>query len=251
MNTIPAIPLRDPSFLSPELVPVPALTADQMADVDQIAVKEIHRSLLQMMENAGRSLARTAAGMLPHNESRILVMAGSGGNGGGGLCAARHLLNWGWQADIILSRSKDQFSDAAAHQLRILSRSGYTILEPGEYRTAFETAGLVLDALIGYNLHGAPSGFTAELISIVSSMQKRVLSLDIPSGITATSGTAPGVYIKPECILTLALPKTGLHRTSAPLLLADIGIPPAVYDQIGICMPPLFQHDSVIPLTRV
>lgn len=91
----------------------------------------------------------------------------------------------------------------------------------------------------------------AELISIVSGMQRRVLSLDILSGIAATSGAAPVVYIKPECILTLALPKTGLYRTSAPLLLADIGIPPAAYDQIGICMPPLFQHDTVIPLTRV
>ena len=154
------------------------------------------------------SLARTAAGMLPLKESRILVLAGPGGNGDGGLCAARHLLNWGWQADIILSRSKDQFSDAAAHQLRILSRSGYTILEPGEYRTAFETAGLVLDALIGYNLHGAPSGFTAELISIVSSMQKRVLSLDIPSGDHGDQWNCAWCLHQPECILTLALPKT-------------------------------------------
>ncbi|MBN2557014.1 MAG: hypothetical protein JXA97_13860 [Anaerolineales bacterium] len=97
------IPLPDPCFLSPELVPFPAVTADQMADVDRVAVNVLHLSLLQKMENAGCSLARTAAGMLPHNEGRILLLAGPGGNGGGGFCAARHLLNWGWQVDIILS----------------------------------------------------------------------------------------------------------------------------------------------------
>jgi len=68
-----------------------------MTAVDRRAVKEIHLSLLQTMENAGRFPARTAAGMLPLKESRILVLAGPGGNGDGGLCAARHLLNWGWQ----------------------------------------------------------------------------------------------------------------------------------------------------------
>ena len=70
--------------------------------------------------------------------------------------------------------------------------------------------------------------------------KKRVLSLDLPSGMNATTGIAPGEVIRPDRILTLALPKTGLIKAEGDLYLADIGIPGELYRALGLQIEPLF-----------
>ncbi|MFW6034295.1 MAG: NAD(P)H-hydrate epimerase, partial [bacterium] len=72
---------------------LPALTADQMREIDRIMIDELHIDLIQMMENAGRSLADLA--QRRYAPADAVVLAGPGGNGGGGLVAARHLANRG------------------------------------------------------------------------------------------------------------------------------------------------------------
>jgi hypothetical protein len=79
---------------------VPAVTAAQMREVDRIAIEETGPTLLQMMEHAGRSLALEVLRRLggAWRTARVVVLAGTGGNGGGGICAARHLANHGVDA---------------------------------------------------------------------------------------------------------------------------------------------------------
>lgn len=74
---------------------VPAVTADQMREVDRLAVDVFQLGVPQMMENAGRSLAENAIDMLRELPERAVVLAGGGGNSGGALCCARHLRNHG------------------------------------------------------------------------------------------------------------------------------------------------------------
>jgi NAD(P)H-hydrate epimerase len=81
---------------------VPAVTAEQMREVDRIAVEEFGLGILQMMENAGRNLAENVLDMLDGARSEVAVLAGSGGNGGRGLCCARHLHNRGFQVWVVL-----------------------------------------------------------------------------------------------------------------------------------------------------
>jgi NAD(P)H-hydrate epimerase len=92
---------------------------------------------------------------------------------------------------------------------------------------------LVVDALVGYSLRGAPRGRVAQLIAQCNQENARVLSLDLPSGLDATTGETPGVVVAPERTLTLALPKTGLRNVPGELYLADIGMPPEVYEPLG------------------
>jgi NAD(P)H-hydrate epimerase len=80
----------------------------------------------------------------------------------------------------------------------------------------------------------------AELIDLCNQHAVRVLSLDVPSGLDATTGEAPGLVVHPERIMALALPKTGLQCVSGDLYLADIGIPPLVYQRLGLSFEPLF-----------
>lgn len=216
---------------------VPAVTADEMREVDRIAVQEFGLGILQMMENAGRALAHHVMELLRAADGRpsgeVVVLAGSGGNGGGGLCCARHLHNRGWTVSIVLDRNPDALTGAAVQQQRILRAAGLEPVSPAAAAQAIAGAALVVDALIGYGLRDAPQGRTAELIDFCAWSQARVLSLDVPSGLNATTGEAPGAVVRPQRTLTLALPKAGLRGAPGELYLADIGIPPAVFHLVG------------------
>jgi len=108
---------------------------------------------------------------------------------------------------------------------------------------------LVLDALIGYGLQSAPSGHVADLIEWTTSAAARVLALDIPSGVDATSGATPGVFVSARWTLTLALPKKGLRpQVTGEVYLADIGIPAAVYQRLGVQYVSPFGRDFYVPL---
>ena len=226
--------MSDLIFRTEDGTPVPAVTAEQMREVDRIAVEEFGLGILQMMENAGRNLAQNVRDMLDEARGEVAILAGSGGNGGGGLCCARHLRNRDFSVWVVLDREEALLRDAARNQLQILRAAGVRPVDPFQAREVLRRSQVVVDALIGYSLRGAPRGRAAELIDLCNEHAARVLSLDLPSGLDATSGEAPGVVVRPERTLTLALPKTGLRRVPGELYLADIGIPPEVFRRIGI-----------------
>src|SRR6056297_3358061 len=96
---------------------VAAVTANEMGEVDRVAVDEVGLTLLQMMENAGRNLAEVVRSV---DGEDVTVLAGNGGNGGGGLVAARHLANRDVSVDVVLDRPPTDLDGATAHQYRIL-----------------------------------------------------------------------------------------------------------------------------------
>ena len=217
-------------------VPVPTVTAEQMREIDRIAVEEFGLQLLQMMENAGRALAWNAIGMLGLIKGPVVVLAGGGGNGGGGLCCARHLHNKGYNVRVILDRKPEELGKAAEVQLRILERAGVHPISFSCAKEAVGNAKLVIDALIGYGLRGKARGRAGELIQLCNETQGRVLSLDVPSGLNAQTGELIEPAVRTDRTVTLALPKPGLERIDGALYLADIGIPPEVFEKLGITL---------------
>ena len=214
--------------------PVTAVTATEMADVDRVAVDEFGLGLLQMMENAGRTLARQVRAVATQVETgTALVLAGAGGNGGGGLCAARHLTNRGVEVAVVLDRSPDRLSGAARTQFETLDAMDVPVAV-GPDALADSDPGVVVDALVGYGLDGPLRGAPAELIEAVPDSRGATVSLDIPSGLNATTGDRPGPAVDPDRVVTLALPKTGLAAVEAEIVLADIGIPAGVYEALAI-----------------
>jgi NAD(P)H-hydrate epimerase len=225
-------------------LPVPAITAEQMREVDRIAVDDFKLGIVQMMENAGRTLAQHVLAMLGTARGIVTILAGAGGNGGGGLCCARHLHNHGVQVQIILDVPPDHLKEAARRQFEILQAAGIEFINSANVERVLSQAALVVDALIGYGLHDAPRPQTARLIGLCNRQARLVLSNDLPSGMNATTGDSPGVVIRADRILTLAAPKTGLRQVmGTALYLADIGIPPEVFGHLGISFPPVFSSD--------
>ena len=221
-----------------------------MREVDRIAVEDFGLGILQMMENAGRNLALTAIEMLD-GRKKIAIFAGSGGNGGGGLCAARHLHNRGFAINLFLSKPPEDLKGAAAHQFNILKSSGVNALNPQKAVDFIEGSDLIIDALIGYSLKGSPRGQIQTYIDQINLSGKPVLSLDIPSGIDSSDGHTPGKFIQASQTMTLALPKPGLANPAAgELLLADIGIPLQVYHPLDIRFEPFFGGKYRIKINR-
>lgn len=245
-----ARPARAIKFFTDAGIPVPAVTAEQMGELDRIAVEETGPNLCQMMENAGRNLALLAIELLGRNwtTAKIVVIAGSGGNGGGGICAARHLANH--RADVTLCLADPaRLAEVPAFQRKIFqSTCGREM--PADALPA-QPADLVLDALIGYGLRASPRGAVAKLIRWANSVRVPILSLDVPSGVEATTGQAPGESIHAHWTMTLALPKTGLvPGRTGELFLADIGIPDDAYRRLEMNYTSPFQGRAWVRLRQ-
>jgi NAD(P)H-hydrate epimerase len=201
------------------------ITEEQMIEVDRVMMEDLEITLFQMMENAGRNLARVALDTFA--PSSVSVAAGTGGNGGGGLVAARHLANAGVQVTVTVT-SPERLTPVPRHQFDVLGRMGVGV------SNELTPADLIIDAVIGYSLRGAPRGRSAELIDAINAGGPTV-SLDNPSGVDVTSGEVEGAAVEADATMTLCLPKTGLrnHANVGALLVADISVPRSVTDPLG------------------
>lgn len=228
--------------------PVPSVTADQMRELDRIAVEDTGPLLLQMMENAGRNLALLALEHLgaQWRDRTVVVLAGTGGNGGGGICAARHLANRGVAVQLCLT-GRDRLQEAAAYQHHIYTATNGAEISPSDLPTL--RPALIVDALLGYSLTTAPRGTAAAAIAWANQCSAPTVALDLPSGLHATTGETLGECIRATTTLTLALPKTGLWpEKTGPIVLADIGIPARAFQRLGVAYQSPFDDRFRVPL---
>ena len=221
-----------------------------MQELDRIAIEDTGPTLCQMMENAGRTLALAALDLLGHhwNHATVVVLAGAAGNGGGGICAARHLSNRSCTIDVHLCvSSPDSLGEEPRYQRKIFRATRGK--ECAADHVATIKPDLIIDALIGYSLRGAPRDKAADLIQWAKTVDAPILSLDIPSGVDSTTGETPGDHIRATRTVTLALPKTGLHpNTTGELWLADIGIPERAFRNLGLDYRFPFGRRFLVPL---
>jgi NAD(P)H-hydrate epimerase len=231
---------------------LPWLTTAQMVEVDRLMIEEWHISLVQMMENAGRSLAEITRRYLGGSVSgkRVVVLCGTGNNGGGGMAAARHLHNWGAHASVVVVGSIDNLKDVPAQQLNISQKMGLVRSQP-----RLDAADVIIDAMIGYGLRGSPRPPVAEWIARANASHRPIIALDAPSGLDTTTGIPSEICIRAEITLTLALPKAGLMTPDAnpyvgELFLADISVPPEVYaaPSLGLEVVSPFGVESIVKL---
>jgi NAD(P)H-hydrate epimerase len=227
------------------------ITVEQMREVDRVAI-EVGLSLVRMMENAGANLAALARELLGGDvaERRIAVLAGPGGNGGGGLVAARRLAAAGAEVEVRLGAEPERLAPVPAEQLAILAEMGVPAeVGVGSGSARLADGDLVIDALLGYSGKGAPRGEIAALIEATAGA--RVLALDNPSGLELESGTVHELAVRAAATMTLALPKQALRDRAArewvgELYLADISVPPVVYERLGIAYETPFAAGPIV-----
>lgn len=237
---------------------IPFITTDQMREVDRLMIEEYGILLLQMMEHAGRQLAHLARSRFLDGDprgKRVLVLSGTGGNGGGGLVCARRLHSWGAHVTVHLSGPASELAEIPRHQLSALERLAVEVKVPAD-GIALIDVDLIVDALIGYSLRGAPIGSSAALIRVANLHGAPILALDVPSGLDATRGAVHDPAIRATATMTLALPKTGFRAEGAgasagELYLADIGVPPELYAEpmLALSVGPIFGKTDLMRLS--
>jgi NAD(P)H-hydrate epimerase len=237
-------------------LPLPALSAEQMAEVDRLMTKELGVETLQLMELAGQAVAAFTRNRFLGGDARkkrVIALCGSGGNGGDAMVAARLLSAWGATVAVYLTHAAKDLKDPAAHQATILQKLGITPVTPDEGAPALGDADIILDGLLGFSLKDAPHGATQTLIEVANRAESPVVAIDVPSGLDATTGETPGVCIRAAATLTLALPKKGLgtgpgRSAAGDVTVADIDVPPLIYSRIGVVVDsPPFATRSFVP----
>ena len=242
---IPSLPLRS----------IRAVTRAQMIEVDRLMVEHYHISLLQMMENAGLNLALLASWRFlagNHVGKRVTILAGKGGNGGGALVCARHLVNWGAEASVVLTAPRSQLGEVPGHQFSILKKIGVPDIQASDIHGLPETD-LIIDGIIGTSLNGDPRPPADNLIRLANDHPAPILALDISTGLDADTGEIFDPAVMAEVTMTLALPKQGLLQVSAKpwvgdIYLADISVPTSLYNDLGVPSP-IFHNGPIIHLT--
>jgi len=233
---------------------VPAPTTEQMKEIERLLSEEYGISPLQTAENAGRALALLARRMLDDSvaDRAIVLLAGRGTTGSGGLAAARHLLNWGAWVQVILSYPPEHFEGPSAQQLAAL-RAMDAPMAWADEGWELPPADLLLDAIIDPGLRGNPRGKARDLIQLANSSAAPILSLEAPSGIETNDGRCFVPHVRAAATLTTGLPRAGLLKAPARsacgrLFVADVGTPPALYERIGLSVPPFFGLDPILEL---
>ena len=205
-----------------------------MKSLDQQAIDNVGIPALCLMENAGRAVADEAARMFRARRSSgrcVCVVCGSGNNGGDGLVAARHLLNKGFKVYIFLAENVARLSAESRINYRVVKKLKIPCLKwDSRGRQMLCRSDLIIDAIFGIGLSRPVEGFYRQVIEAVNGFGRPVLSVDVPSGLDATSGNVMGACVKATVTATLAYPKQGLFIGDGPhyagrVIVVDIGIP--------------------------
>ncbi len=237
---------------------IPTATAEQMAQVDRIMMDELGVDVLQLMEAAGIAVAEATRRRLGGDVAgkRVLLLAGSGGNGGDALVAARHLLAWGAEPRVVLSKAPTDLPETTARQERAARAVGVHITAmPDGAAACEEDYDMIVDGLLGFSGAGDPRGTVAEMIRLANARPTPILAIDLPSGLDATAGTVGEPCVNASATIALVLPKAGFTTPAArarcgEIEVATIGVPSAVLARVGIEVPSdLFARQGWLPWT--
>ncbi|MCU1329531.1 MAG: carbohydrate kinase, YjeF related protein [Bryobacterales bacterium] len=227
--------------------PCKVLTPAQMKAVDQATIAAGIPGLI-LMENAAHAVVDyIAEKYVPVSRQRIVVVCGKGGNGGDGLAVAR-ILHVRFRPEklwILLACETAELTGDAAANLRMLTAAGLQ-LSPA-ITAEMGLATLVVDAVLGTGLNGPAGGPALDAIRLINAKfpAARVVSVDIPSGLSGSSGAVPGEYVHAHATVTFTAPKLCHALAPAANLMGDLRISP-----IG-SNPALFEDDPAIDLALV
>jgi ADP-dependent NAD(P)H-hydrate dehydratase / NAD(P)H-hydrate epimerase len=203
------------------------LTALEMAVVEQNAVAR-GLSIDVLMENAGRAVAEEAARRLVPSQGRVLILAGTGNNGGDGTCAAHYLHQWGYNVDLFLVRPPSEIRSAAAlrcwERARRSVRNHVGLPDP----EALDGVGLTIDAMLGSGQSGALRSPYRDAVGLLGSAHAPILSVDLPTGLGSSTA------VRPTWTVSLTTVKEGMDPESCgDITVRDIGIPAEAERETG------------------
>ena len=218
------------------------LSALQIKEADAYTIEHEPIASNELMERAARACVKQLYAYIAHDDS-VLVVCGTGNNGGDGFAITRMLLEQGVHCKaFVIPVSEKMSPDAQVHYDRLIHQFPQhvqTIHEYEELKPVAEEYQVVLDALFGTGLNKPVQGLAAEVIKGINQLNKKIISIDIPSGLFADEHhEADGPMIKSSITLTFQAPKLSFllpqYGEVVPAFkVVDIGLHPDALERLS------------------
>lgn len=223
-------------------VPVP--TPEEMARWDAAAAAAgiAEETLMESASRAAMDCLRACAAErhIALSGASVLLLAGSGNNGGDAFCMARHLLDAGARPVLLCTREPEAYRGAALHWLRVAMNLGVPVFSADAWEkdetSAPAAPDIVIDGLLGTGFHGELRDREKRLVEKLNALPARlVLAVDVPSGLSARNGRPSPVAVRAHVTVTFQAAKPGLLLPEAQeytgrLEVRPIGMPRAVQE---------------------
>ena len=227
---------------------------EEMRKMDATAIAQYGIPDKLLMENAGHAsyeIIRRKIGLFPY---KFLVFSGSGNNGGDGMVVARKLYSNGAKVQILFAGNPENFKGSAKMNYEIVQKIGIPqqIINAADQALPFiEQCDVIVDAIFGTGLDREVGGKYRDLIEHINQSGKKVVSIDIPSGINGNTGQVMGVAVRANYTITFGLAKLGNllypgFEHGGQLFVTHISFPPAIYQNESVKS----AINSLIPLTK-
>ena len=217
---------------------IKVLTGEQMRNIDKKAIEDLKIPGIILMENAGIAINQQVLDIIDEtniDNPSVLIICGKGNNGGDGFVAARHLAQNGIQSTIIsLYEESDLAGDALVNHNMLKSFAEINYFEEIDLellRSMIIESDIIIDAVFGTGLNSEIKGNVKDIINSINEYSEGyIVSVDIPSGINATTGEIMGSAVVADYTVTFFAPKLGLvlypgADHAGEVIVCDISIP--------------------------
>ena len=207
--------------------------------------EQIGISKLILMENAGSRLAKIIKKRYLDNKSKkIMIICGSGNNGGDGLVCARHLLGFSDEITVCLLNTNGKLKTYEIEtnwkiinnikqikKIEFFQNKRFVY----DFEQEINRCDIIIDALFGTGLHGNLKNHFEYVINQINKSNKSIISVDVPSGLNPSDGSFIDNVVKSELTVTFHKVKSGLlgkNDITGEIVIADIGIPPELENNL-------------------
>lgn len=217
-------------------------SVSEMRKMDESAVKKYGIDEILLMENAGNAVFYAIEKEIGIKGNKFLVLSGSGNNGGDGMVVARKLCSNGADVKFLLLTEEQKLKGITKKNFQILKKIGISIKKKPtqkEIAKRLKDSDIVIDAMLGTGLSGEVRGIYRKTIELVNKSGKKVISVDIPSGINGNTGEVMGNAVKSDITVTFGLPKVGNinhpgYGHTKKIIVSHISFPPELYNNKSI-----------------
>ncbi len=216
----------------------------EMREMDRLTIQDLGIPGAVLMENAARGATRIFMDHFePSRDAHVVILCGSGNNGGDGYVMARYIKEAGVAVTVILLSELKKISGDARTNLDVIQRLNIEVLEIPDAkkwvkgRRVVRACDAIIDGILGTGLNSPVRGFYRKVIEEVNALSKPVMSIDIPSGLNADTGQIMGVAMKADLTVTFGFPKIGQlvfpgAEVVGRLTRVNIGIPESIGRQV-------------------
>ena len=212
---------------------------EEMRAMDRYAIEKLGISEEILMENAGIAALNVLKNKTGIKDRIFVIFCGAGNNGGDGLVVARLIHSEGGHAKVFLLGDSSKFRGTSKTNFAIIAKIPIEIIKLENAASAKKDVShcdVIVDAIFGTGLDRPVAGLASDVIALINKSKKKVLSLDIPSGVNGNTGNVLGTAIKAAYTVTFGLPKIGNilypgYELCGQLFVSHISFPPSLYKQ--------------------